>query len=578
MMDDSQNLLSIENLTISFKNEDRINKVIKNIDLHLRRGEITGLVGESGSGKSVTGLAIMGLLPARQVQISGSICFSEKDKNKAVELTSLSESGLRQLRGRKIAMIFQEPMSSLNPVLTCGYQVDEVAQTHLGYSRQQAKKHTLELFNKVALPTPERIYDSYPHQISGGQIQRVMIAMALVCSPELIIADEPTTALDVTIQQKILQLLADISKDLGISILFISHDLGVIRQIAERIYVMYKGIICESGLTEEVLSAPKHLYTQSLIACKPPLKSKPSRLPVISDFVHISHQGDTYNFNEVPANERYLINDDVTAQLDENLLEIKHLTVLYPTSKNFWGTPTDYLYAVNDVSFSVHRGETVGIVGESGCGKSTLGRTIVGLEQPYSGSMLLEDRDLIQWRSESSKSIHKRIQIIFQDPYSSLNPNMRIGEAIMEPMIVHNLYPGKGSRRQRMEYLLEQTGLERDWANRYPHEFSGGQRQRISIARALALEPDLIICDESVSALDVSVQAQILNLLKDLQARLGLTYIFISHDLSVVNFISHRILVMNKGSIVEQGLADHIYNHPSEEYTQKLISAIPVWN
>ena len=577
-MTDERPLLEISDLEISFRNEDRISKVIKNIGLHIQPGEIVGLVGESGSGKSVTGLAIMGLLPVRQAMITGSIRFEGKNETEPLELTHLPEEKLRRIRGSRISMIFQEPMSSLNPVITCGAQVDEVAMVHLGYSRAAAKAHTLDLFARVGLPDPPRIYRSYPHQISGGQIQRVMIAMGLVCNPDLIIADEPTTALDVTIQKRILDLLREISNEFNVAILFISHDLGVIRQLCDRVYVMYKGIIAESGPTTEVLAEPAHLYTRSLIACKPPLRSRPERLPVVADFVHISHQGDEYNF--IPAGETAPV-EVASIEVDEAaqpILKVDNLVVRYPVKRNFWGVPVEYLYAVNDISFHLQPGETVGIVGESGCGKSTLGRSIAGLEQAYTGKILFRGSDLAAAGTVRGKETRKKIQIIFQDPYSSLNPRMRIGEAITEPMLVHQLHSNARGRRERMKELLAEVGLDPDWSGRYPHEFSGGQRQRISIARALALEPEILICDESVSALDVSVQAQILNLLKDLQANKKLSYLFISHDLSVVNFISHRIVVMNKGKIVEQGTAAKIYHHPSEHYTRQLIEAIPAWD
>ena len=576
-------LIQIKNLEISFQNESRHNKVIKGIDLTINRGEVVGLVGESGSGKSVTGLAIMGLLPERHTEIKGDIAFFATHPKQELKLLALKEPELRSLRGKTISMIFQEPMSSMNPVYKCGYQVDEVSRLHLGYSKADAREHTLDLFTKVGLPNVERIYNAYPHQISGGQIQRVMIAMALACKPDLIIADEPTTALDVTIQQKILQLLKQVSNEFGVSILFISHDLGVIKQISDRIYIMYKGIICEDGPTQEILTNPQHLYTKSLIACKPPLDRRPDRLPVVSDFVKITET--TNGFDFIPVNPaEYTASNSYTEtkkseykKSDRNLLEIKDLVVRYPTKKNFFGTPVSFLYAVDGVSLNLRKGETVGIVGESGCGKSTLGRAIIGLETPFQGSIELEGKNLSKISNKDWKSVYKRIQIIFQDPYSSLNPRMRIGDAIIEPMLVHNLHGNTAQRKEKMIQLLEQTGLDTDCYNRYPHEFSGGQRQRISIARALALEPEILICDESVSALDVSVQAQILNLLRDLQQSLGLSYLFISHDLSVVNFISHRVFVMNKGKIEESGNAVDIYTNPQSNYTKQLISAIPSW-
>lgn len=571
-------LLQINDLEITFTNDERVNKVIKNIHVKIFPGEIVGLVGESGSGKSVTGMAIMGLLPPRQAKVSGSILFQNKKDTYPIELIGLSDEKFRKIRGARISMIFQEPMSSLNPVMRCGAQVDEVALVHLGYSKAQAKAHTLDLFAKVGLPDPLRIYQSYPHQISGGQIQRVMIAMGLVCNPDLIIADEPTTALDVTIQKKILELLQQLSHSLNIAVLFISHDLGVISQLCDRMYVMYKGIIAESGQTAAILSQPQHLYTRSLIACKPPLKSQPDRLPVVSDFVHISHEGDEYRFIPVSNKKEYLDAEVIPDMNAVPALEVQNLVVRYPIKRNFLGKATEHLQAVDGISFHLQPGETLGIVGESGCGKSTLGRAIIGLEQVHAGLIFFHGKNLIAERRAHEKELFKKIQIIFQDPYSALNPRMRIGDAIMEPMLVHKLHGSANGRRDQMKTLLQEVGLDPDWSQRYPHEFSGGQRQRINIARALSLEPEIIICDESVSALDVSVQAQILNLLKDIQVNKKVSYLFISHDLSVVNFISHRIMVMNKGKIVEQGNAATIYNHPAAAYTQQLIEAIPGWN
>lgn len=570
-------LLNVRDLHISFKTEGRTHEVIRGIDLNIGRGEIVGLVGESGSGKSVTGLSLLGLLPQEQTKITGSIEYNQDNKIK--QLVGLDYKGFYPVRGKSISMIFQEPMSSLNPVLTCGYQVDEMTMLHLKFNREQARSTTLELFKKVGLPDPLRIYKSYPHQISGGQIQRVMIAMAISCNPDLLIADEPTTALDVTIQKKILDLLVDIKDELGLSILFISHDLGVIRSITSRVNVMYKGLIVEEGLTEDVLKNPHHLYTKGLIACKPPMHKKLDRLPVVSDFVDIREVDNVYQFNpaDTSANKPSGIEKDKLSDDVSNLIEVSNLVVKYPLEKNFWGKTTSYLRAVDDISFYIKKGESLGVVGESGCGKSTLGRTLVNLEKSSDGNALLYGKDLFRQSDGEWKKTAKKIQIIFQDPYSSLNPKMRIGEAIMEPMIVHDLFAGKKQRQERMAQLLTQVGMSPDLADRYPHEFSGGQRQRISIARALALEPELLICDESVAALDVSVQSQVLNLLKGLKEQLGLSLLFITHDMSVVNFIADRIFVMNKGKIVETGQTQEIINNPANDYTKRLIDAIPIW-
>jgi len=569
-------LLKVKDLRIAFNTEGRINEVIKGIDLNINRGEIIGLVGESGSGKSVTGLSLLGLLPADNAKITGSIEYNHEGKTK--QLIGLEDNLFRKIKGKSISMIFQEPMSSLNPVFTCGYQVDEMTRLHLKYSKQQAKEATLDFFKKVGLPEPLRIYNSYPHQISGGQIQRVMIAMAISCHPDLLIADEPTTALDVTIQKKILDLLVNIRDEFGISILFISHDLGVIRSITSRVNVMYKGSILEEGLTEEVLKHPQHLYTQGLIACKPPLYQKLERLPVVSDFVNISDRDGSLAFTQNEEKKSLEKKHFITLDHDaEPILRVENLTVKYSLKKNFWGKTTNYLNAVDDLSFSIQKGESLGVVGESGCGKSTLGRTLVHLEQAASGKAFLYGKELFSQSESDWKQTAKKIQIIFQDPYSSLNPKMKVGEAIMEPMIVHNLFKTKQERTARLHSLLDQVGLLKEHAGRYPHEFSGGQRQRISIARALALEPKLLICDESVAALDVSVQSQVLNLLKDLKEELGLSLLFITHDMSVVNFIADRIFVMNQGKIMESGVTQAVINSPQNDYTKRLVEAIPNW-
>lgn len=572
-------LLEISNLNVEFYNDGRTNKVLHGINLDIRKGEIVGLVGESGSGKSVTGLSILGLLPDRQSKLRGSIKFF--NRGKILELSTMTETKFREVRGSSIAMIFQEPMSSLNPVFTCGYQVDEMTRLHLKYTRPQAREATLKLFERVGLPDIQRIYRSYPHQISGGQLQRVMIAMALSCNPDLLIADEPTTALDVTVQKKIIDLLLEIRDEFGISILFISHDLGVIKSIASRMYVMYRGRIVESGEVTKVVNHPAHLYTQGLIACRPPLGVKKDRLPVVSDIVTIVTKGDDYNFIPNPErNTRITENEPVHSRKNASeanvLLDVKNLVVQYPMTRNFWGRPTSYLQAVDDISFQINRGEVLGIVGESGCGKSTLGRTLVNLEKPISGSAMFDGMNLFAQSASEWKKNARRIQIIFQDPYSSLNPKMKVGDAILEPIKVHRIGNSVAWQKDRVMTLLTQVGMDPATANRYPHEFSGGQRQRISIARALALEPQLLICDESVAALDVSIQAQVLNLLKDLQEKLQLTMIFITHDISVVNFIADRLCVMQKGRIVETGATYDIVNQPRNTYTRTLIEAIPV--
>lgn len=577
-MDNTNALLTIKDLNLIFRNEDRINHVLRGVDLDIKQGEIVGLVGESGSGKSVTGLALCGLLPKKSAQLGGSILFQQGEKE--TELIGLAEKSYNNIRGRQISMIFQEPMSSLNPVLTCGFQVDEMTRLHLQYNKAQAKSKTLELFHQVGIPNPERIYQSYPHQISGGQIQRVMIAMAISCNPKLLIADEPTTALDVTIQKRILDLLVDIKDKFGISVLFISHDLGVIRGITSRVNVMYRGKIVESGNTDSVLSSPNHLYTKGLIACKPPLTYRLDRLPVISDYVEIDWKENEYQFVPVEKTKTNTITEKPinSDKEDDILLQVENLSVKYAVNKSFWGRTTLWLTAVDNVSFDLRKGETLGIVGESGCGKSTLGRTLVELETPASGEALFEGNSIFKRTKSEAKDAARQIQIIFQDPYSSLNPKMKIGDAIIEPMMVHGLYRDKKGRKEKMLSLLDQVGLLPEHANRYPHEFSGGQRQRISIARALGLQPQILICDESVAALDVSVQSQVLNLLKDLQKTLNLSMIFITHDMSVVNYIADRICVMHKGKFVETGTTNQVIHHPVELYTKDLIEAIPKWS
>ena len=504
-----------------------------------------------------------------------------------MNLLSLPEAEMCNYRGNEIAMIFQEPMTSLNPVYTCGAQVAEAILTHQNVTDAEAKRQTLDLFKKVELPDPERAFRSYPHQLSGGQKQRVMIAMAMSCNPSVLIADEPTTALDVTVQKRILMLMKDLQRESGTAVLFITHDLGVIAEIADRVIVMYKGSIVEEGSVESIFKNPQHPYTKSLLACRPPLGDRLRRLPVVSDFMEVEKTSDgsftiiekAQSVNNVVAAIK-IPQIEIDTRLNnllkqEPILKVRNLKTWYPTKKNWWGKPIEFVKAVDDVSFDVYPGETLGLVGESGCGKTTLGRTILQLAPATEGSIFYKNKDLTQLKNDELKDLRRDIQIIFQDPYSSLNPRMTIGSAIMEPMQVHNLYNNDKERREKVIDLLETVSMDAAHFNRYPHEFSGGQRQRICIARALSLNPKFIICDESVSALDVSVQAQVLNLLIDLRQKMEFTCIFISHDLSVVKFISDRMIVMNKGKIEEMGAADAIYSNPQKEYTRKLIEAIP---
>ncbi|MEM6320363.1 MAG: ABC transporter ATP-binding protein [Bacteroidota bacterium] len=562
----SSPLLSVQSLSLHFKNDSSTVNAIDNSSFDLQKGETIGIVGESGSGKSVTALSILQLLPKAAKMSNGHILF-DNEQATPTDLTQLSLNQIQQLRGRQIAMIFQEPMTALNPVISCGQQVVEAIQLHQKKSVAEAKKETLQLFEKVQLPDVERIFDAFPHQLSGGQKQRIMIAMALSCRPKLLIADEPTTALDVTVQKEILQLLQQLKEEYQLSILFISHDLGVIRAIADRVLIMKKGVIVERGQTADIFNRPQHLYTKGLLNCRPQLNQHLSRLPTVEDFEKGNVLKSTIS-KENPDSRKEKLYQQAP------LLSVQQLATWYPVKRNFWGQPTQYVKAVNNVSFDVFKGETLGLVGESGCGKSTLGRTLLGLEKAQSGEIFYKKENILIASSERWKTLRRKMQIIFQDPYSSLNPTQPIGLAIMEPMKVHRLWKNEQQYRQKATELLETVGLEAAHFMRFPHEFSGGQRQRICIARALAVQPEFIICDECVSALDVSIQAQILNLLLDLREQFDLTYIFISHDLSVVQFISDRIMVMQSGKIVEIGDADSIYHQPKSPYTQSLINAI----
>jgi len=568
-------MLKVNNLGVSFRTGDGLFKAVQNISFNLQKGETIGIVGESGSGKSVTSLALMRLLDADKTVITGEVLLNDSS------LCKLSEADMRHIRGNRMAMIFQEPMTSLNPVLTCGFQLTEAIRLHLGLSKAEAKKKTIELFNEVQLPRPEAIFDSYPHQISGGQKQRVMIAMALSCNPEILIADEPTTALDVTVQKTIIELLLCLKKARQMSLIFISHDLGVIKEIADRVMVMYKGEIVEKADTHDLFNNPRHPYTKGLLACRPSPNQHLKKLPIVADFfdagniagksfVTIENIRALYNYpeNEIAARRTELYKQ-------QPLLKIDQLSTWFPVSTGLLGMSKKVVKAVNNVSFEVYPGETLGLVGESGCGKTTLGRTILRLIEPTAGNISFENTDLRSLKKNDLRQVRRNIQIIFQDPYSSLNPKLTVGQSILEPLQVHQFYANNTQRKKYVLELLERVNLLPEHFNRYPHEFSGGQRQRIVIARALALQPKFIICDESVSALDVSVQAQVLNLIRELQQEFKLTYIFISHDLAVIKHISDRMMVMNKGEIIETGYPDDIYYRPKEEYTRNLIASIP---
>jgi len=580
----SNKILEIKNLTTEFKSDNHSIKAVNDISFSINEGEIVGVVGESGSGKSVTSLSVMGLIPSPPGKITkGEICFVESNGTK-VDTTKLNPEEIRKIRGNEISMIFQEPMTSLNPVFTCGDQVAESIILHQKISKQEAKIKTIELFKKVELPRPDAIFNQYPHQLSGGQKQRVMIAMAISCTPKLLIADEPTTALDVTVQKTILDLIKDLQRETKMGVLFITHDLGVIAEIAHKVVVMYKGQIVEQGWVSEIFKNPQHPYTKGLISCRPPLDVRYSKLPTVPDFMEVSQNGEiTSKIDSIPV---FLSEITLPKQSREKehkelyskspLLEINNLKTHFPLEKDILGQTKSWVKAVDDVSFNVFPGETLGLIGESGCGKTTTGKSIVQLTPVTSGNIIYKGKDVFKMNKKDFLNFRREVQMIFQDPYSSLNPRKTIGKAILEPMKVHKLLGSDKERKDKVIQILKKVGLKAEDYNNYPHQFSGGQRQRVCIARTLAMEPKFIICDESVSALDVSVQAQVLNLLNDLKKDFGLTYIFISHDLSVIKYICDRMVVMNKqGKIERYGECDEIYKDPQTEYTKSLIEAIP---
>ena len=616
-------ILDVRNLHVQFQTDERLIKAVDGISFEVKRGQTLGIVGESGSGKSVTSLAVMGLVPPPGRVAGGELWFqgTESDTG-AIDLVKVPPSHRRTYRGNQISMIFQEPMSSLNPVYTCGFQLTEAIRLHQNISEAEARRQAIALLQEVKLlpsdeelkqryleelpqtefarPIPSEaelnrhineqkqgILDRYPHELSGGQIQRVMIAMAISCNPSLLIADEPTTALDVTVQATILDLLRELRDRRNMSIMFITHDLGVIADIADTVAVMYQGKIVEYGSVWQIFSNPQHPYTKSLLTCRPRPDRRLQLLPTVSDFMEVvtTPSGETV-IREKPTdmfqavrNAAEMSDFDLDRRLTElqqksPLLSVRDLQVAFPV-RGVWGETKRYVMAVNGVSFDVYPGETLGLVGESGCGKTTLARTLLRLIEPTQGQILFEGRPAHSLAGQALRQLRQEMQIIFQNPFGSLDPRMSVGAAVMEPLKIHR----RGNQRQNREraaYLLERVGLDPQLMHRYPHEFSGGQRQRIAIARSLALNPKFIICDESVSALDVSVQAQVLNLLKELQGEFGLTYIFISHDLSVVKFMSDRIMVMNRGKIEEIGPAETIYRAPKQPYTRQLIAAIPV--
>lgn len=572
-------ILKVTDLETVFSTHRGTTKAVDKVSFEVYPGETVAIVGESGSGKSVTSLSVMRLINTPPGRIAGGTAIFQSERFGEVDLFTLPEKQMQQVRGNEISMIFQEPMSSLNPVYTCGKQVAEVLLLHTNLSKEEARNRTIALFEKAKLPRPEKIYDAYPHEISGGQKQRVMIAMAMACEPSILIADEPTTALDVTVQARMLELIDELRVKENTAVLFITHDLGVVAEIADRILVMYKGKLVEQGRVLDIFTNPQHPYTKGLLACRPKLSAKAqSILPTVSDFMVEDAQGNiterkkTSILEEPTEQGAASINQTKTK---EPLLEVRNLKVYFPIKKGFFARTTDYVKAVDNVSFTVQPGETIGLVGESGCGKTTLGRALLRLIEPTDGSILFDGVDIAKLSAEELRKSRRNFQMIFQDPYASLNPMHTVGEAIMEPMHVHKLYNSNQERKEVTMQLLEKVGLTREHFQRYPHEFSGGQRQRICIARALALQPKCIICDESVSALDVSVQAQVLNLLNKLKQEFGITYIFITHDLSVAKYMSDRILVMSKGQIIESGTPDQLYLNPQQDYTRALINAIP---
>ena len=605
-----ETILDVRDLQVEFKSDRKIVKAVDRVSFELHRGETLGIVGESGSGKSVTSLAVMGLVQDPGKIAGGEIWFNLQENGTPINLLELPPEQMQLHRGGDIAMIFQEPMSSLNPVFTIGFQLIEAITRHQNISTQAAKKKVIESLQEVKLlgsdeaiaqqyidegvssqdthelaqlvqQHKESILERYPHQLSGGQLQRVMIAMAISCNPMLLIADEPTTALDVTVQATIVELLRELQVRRNMAMIFISHDLGLIAEVADRVAVMYRGKIVESGTAGEIFTNPHHPYTKGLVACRPTLDRHPHKLLTVADYMNVEETaaGEIVINPKEPPEELEFTSTEMEQRLADlekkpTVLQVKDLKVGFPVRGIFGGTKR-YFIAVNGVSFDVKQGETLGLVGESGCGKTTLGRTLLQLIKPMGGQVFFEGRDITNLKKQSLRQLRREMQIVFQNPFSSLNPRLKVGDIVMEPLVIHSVGKTKKNRRERAVYLLERVGLDSEAMNLYPHQFSGGQRQRICIARSLALNPKFIICDESVSALDVSVQAQVLNLLKELQEEFNLTYIFISHDLSVVKFMSDRILVMNQGQIVEQGIAKEIYRNPKEEYTRNLIASIP---
>lgn len=576
---DLQPLLDVRDLRVAFvSKEGAAQQAVKGVNFSVSRGEVLGIVGESGSGKSVTSMSILQLLPPA-ARIDGKLTLHRKGT--PCNLLDLTHGEMAGIRGNEIGMIFQEPLTALNPVFKCGQQVMEVLKLHRDWRKEEMKAHVISLFEEVKLPRPEEIFNAYPHQLSGGQRQRVMIAMAVACEPDLLIADEPTTALDVTVQKRILSIIRDLSRKKGMGVIFITHDLGVVAELADRIAVMYRGELVEEGAVKDIFQSPKHHYTKGLLACRPPLDRQLDSLPTIADFTD-PPEGESESYHDM-VKRLALSPEDIakrrkTLYDQEPLIRIEKLNTRFTTGRNFWGRPNRWYQALKDIDLEIYPGETIGLVGESGSGKTTLGRTLLHLVTAQSGGVFYKGHEISGISSREWKSLRREMQIIFQDPYSSLNPKQKVGEAIVEPMTVHGLHGNHAEREERAAELLEKVGLDRAAYHRYPHEFSGGQRQRVGIARVLAMDPSFIICDESVSALDVSVQAQVLNLLNELKKEFNFTYLFISHDLSVIRFISDRIVVMNQGQVEEVGYPDEMFAHPQKPYTRTLLEAVPEIN
>ncbi|HVW49195.1 MAG TPA: dipeptide ABC transporter ATP-binding protein [Trinickia sp.] len=560
-------VVTVDDLCVSFAREGATFDAVRHLSFHVDRGETLAIVGESGSGKSVTSLALMRLVENGGGRIAGGRILLRRRNGDMLDLAQASGSTMRAARGADVAMIFQEPMTSLNPVFTVGNQISEAIALHQGKSRRQAQAETLRLLDLVRIPEARRVFARYPHQLSGGMRQRVMIAMALSCRPALLIADEPTTALDVTIQAQILQLIRALQDEMDMGVVFITHDMGVVAEVADRMLVMYRGEKVEEGTSSEIFTASRHPYTKALLAAVPRLGSMrgteaPAKFELFAIGADDAHAEPCAPQPAVDRNE-------------QPILRVRNLVTRFPAQRALFGRPSQYVHAVERVSFELHAGETLALVGESGCGKSTTGRSLLRLVESQSGSIEFDGQDIASLKGPQLQALRRNIQFIFQDPFASLNPRLTIGFSIMEPLLVHGIASGKEAQR-RVEWLLDKVGLPANAARRYPHEFSGGQRQRIAIARALALNPKVVIADESVSALDVSVQAQIVNLMLDLQRELGIAYLFISHDMAVVERISHRVAVMYLGQIVEIGPRSAVFESPKHPYTKKLMSAVPI--